>query len=508
MGVASRTLAVVVTAAITLSGCSFWSHSAGSTPDPVRQAPEAALQPFYSQQLDWRSCGGRNQCTEVLVPLDYDNPTGETVELAVLRSPSTGPRPQGSLVVNPGGPGGSGVEFAAAASSIASPELRSAFSIVGFDPRGVGQSEPLECLTDQETDALMAADPSPDTPSEIAAIEEYSAALGRGCVRDDAALAAHVDSQSVARDMDIIRATLDEPTLNYFGFSYGTLLGALYAETFPSNVGRFVLDGGIDPSLTNTQISAGQAVGFEVALDRFLADCVQRGDCPLGTSVAEARAVLEELLEDIDGEPLPTGNPQRPLTQGLAVTGIVFPLYQPKFGWPLLRVNLRRALLGDGAGLLESADMYARRNADGTYQDNGIDALNAVNCLDGTDRPDTEATTALAAEWSEVAPVFGPLLAYGNLVCHFWPIPPSGDRASVSAPGAPPILVVGTEFDPATPYEWSRALADQLTSGVLVSWRGADGHTAYRNGSGCIDGIVDTFLIEGIVPDDGTDCPS
>ena len=472
----------------------------------MRQAPDASLQPFYDQVLEWRDCGGRNQCTEVLVPLDYDNPTGETVELAVLRSPSTGPRPQGSLVVNPGGPGGSGVDFAAAASSIASPEVRSAFSIVGFDPRGVGLSDPLECLTDAETDALMSADPSPDTPSEVGALEQYSAALGEGCVRDDAALAAHVDSATVARDMDVIRAALDEPTLNYFGFSYGTLLGALYAEAFPSKVGRFVLDGGIDPSLTNTQIAQGQAMGFEVALDRFIADCVQLGDCPLGDDVEAARATLEQLLAEIDSAPLPTGDPQRPLTQGLAITGIVFPLYQPKFGWPLLRVNLRRALLGDGGGLLESADQYAGRNADGSYRDNGLDALNAVNCLDGPDRPDTQATAALAAQWASTAPVFGPLLAYGNLVCHFWPIAPAGNPSAVSAQGAPPILVVGTEFDPATPYQWSRALADQLSSGVLVSWRGADGHTAYRNGSACVDQAVDSFLIDGIVPPDDTDC--
>lgn len=497
---------VALTVAVTATGCGYFPSASRSAVDPVRQAPQEALQPFYSQVLEWRDCGGRNQCSELLVPLDYENPAAETVELAVLRSPSTGPRPQGSLVVNPGGPGGSGVEFAAAASSVASPELRSAFSIVGFDPRGVGRSDPLECLTDQQTDALMSADPSPDTPDEIKALEEYSAALGKGCVRDDAVLAAHVDSESVARDMDVLRAALDEPTLNYFGFSYGTLLGALYAETFPAKVGRFVLDGGIDPSLSNTEIARGQAVGFEVALDRFIADCVQRGDCPLGDSSDEARATVERLLAEIDADPLPTGDPQRPLTQGLAVTGIVFPLYQPKFGWPLLRVNLRRALLGDGGGLLESADQYARRNADGTYQDNGIDALNAVNCLDGPDRPDTQATAALAAEWATAAPVFGPMLAYGNLVCHFWPIEPASVPAPVSASGAPPILVVGTEFDPATPYEWSSALADQLSSGVLISWRGADGHTAYRNGSDCVDSAVDAFFIDGIVPADGTDC--
>lgn len=499
-------MASAVALGFVLTGCGYWPQTSGPASSTVRQAPAEGLQPFYEQELAWRNCGGRNQCADLAVPLDYDDPEGATVELAVLRSPSTGPRPQGALVVNPGGPGGSGVEFAAAAASIASPELRSAFSIVGFDPRGVGQSEPLECLTDQETDALMASDPSPDTPAEVAAVESHAAALAAGCLRDDAPLAAHVDSLSVARDMDILRAALDEPTLNYFGFSYGTLLGALYAETFPSKVGRFALDGGIDPSLTNTQIAQGQAFGFEVALDRFLADCIQLGNCPLGETEEEARATLEQLLSDIDEEPLPTGDARRPLTQGLAVTGIVFPLYQPQFGWPLLRVNLRRAMLGDGGGLLDSADLYARRNADGTYQDNGIDALNAVNCLDGADRPDTETTAALAAQWAQTAPVFGPLLAYGNLVCHYWPIPAARQPMSVTAQGTPPILVIGTEFDPATPYQWSRALADQLSSGVLVSWLGADGHTAYRNGSACIDTVVNSFFIDGVVPAEGTEC--
>lgn len=492
--------------ALLAGGCAPWQTVAKDDGGIARQAPDASLQPFYDQVLDWQPCGGRNLCAELEVPLDYDDPGAGTVEVAVLRSPSTGPRPQGSLVVNPGGPGGSGTQFAEAAARIASPPLRSAFSIVGFDPRGVGRSDPLECLSDAETDEFLAVDPSPDDDAEVGFLGEQVRRMGQGCLTDDAQLAAHVDTGSVVRDMDILRAALDEPALNYLGFSYGTLLGAKYAEQFPDKVGRFVLDGGIDPSLSGTDISAGQAVGFEIALQRYLRDCVEDVGCPLGGSEDEARATLEQLLANIDTAPLPTNDPERPLTQGLALTGIIFPLYQPQYGWPLLTVNLRQALLGDGSGLLEAADLYAQRGADGRYEGNSIDAIYAVNCLDNASRPGPVETAELASRWSVDAPLFGPVLAYSNLACHYWPIPGKDTPAPVAASGAPPILVVGTEFDPATPYQWSQALADQLESGVLLSWRGADGHTAYRNGSACIDDAIDTFLIEGVLPADGSDC--
>ena len=494
--------------AILLSGCANWGVVGDSETSAARQAPAQDLAAFYTQVLNWQECGGRNLCADLLVPLDYEDPAAGTVTVKVLRSPSTGPRPQGSLVVNPGGPGGSGTQFAEAAARIASPQLRSAYSIVGFDPRGVAGSDPLECLSDAATDEFLAVDASPDDENEIAILADQVSRLGQGCLKDDARLAAHVDSESVVRDMDILRAALDEPTLNYLGFSYGTLLGARYADRFPDRVGRFVLDGGIDPRLNNTEISAGQAIGFEVALDRYLQDCVASTGCPLGETVEAARAELDALLTRIDAAPLPTDDPNRPLTQGLALTGIIFPLYQPRYGWPLLTMNLRRALLGDGAGLLQAADLYAQRGPDGSYEGNSVDAIYAVNCLDSSSRPGPQETADLAAQWSEQAPLFGPVLAYSNLACHYWPIPGSGAPKSVAAAGAPPILVVGTEFDPATPYVWSQALSEQLPAAVLLTWRGADGHTAYRNGSDCIDEAIDAFLIDGVLPPEGAECPA
>lgn len=491
-----------------LGGCSAPQLGSGEDPGTgPRVAPTADLQPFYSQQLAWEKCGPGQQCATLTVPLDYADPEGETLELSVLRNLATGPDPLGSLVVNPGGPGGSGVDYAARAASAVSPTLRSSYTVVGFDPRGVKRSRPIECLSDSQRDALLAQDSSPDDPAEVELVSADADAIAEGCLSDDSELLSHISSEEVAADMDVLRAALDEEKLNYLGFSYGTLLGALYAEAFPQNVGRMVLDGGMDPSLTNSEISLGQAKGFELALRRYLSDCVAGGDCPLGSSVDEAYSRLQTFLAELDAQPLPTGDPDRPLTQGIALNAVAYPLYTPDYGWPLLTANLRLALLGDGSGLLEIVDLFARRNADGTYDDNGLEMLYAVNCLDRPAGPtDQDTTETSVAQWSEAAPIFGAPLGYSNVACERWPIEPTGKAASVSAAGTPPIVVVGTEFDPATPYEWSVALAQQLSDGRLVSRIGGDGHTSYRGGSTCIDQIVDSYLITGDAPPDGTEC--
>jgi pimeloyl-ACP methyl ester carboxylesterase len=294
--------------------------------------------------------------------------------------------------------------------------------------------------------------------------------------------------------------------LDYLGFSYGTLLGAMYADEFTDHVGRFVLDGAIDPTLSNTEISKGQALGFEVATRRYVEDCIRKGGCPLGDDPDRAMATLGEFLAGLDQKPLPTGDPDRPLTQSLAISAIIYPLYQPEYGWPLLTTSLTLALAGDGSSMLETVDIFNDRNDDGSYNGNGVDALYAVNCVDRPDRPDLAETAALAEQWSVAAPLYGAYLAYGNLPCSYWPVPATDQPAATIAAGSPEILVVGTEYDPATPYVWAQALADQLENGVLVSWLGGDGHTAYNNGSACIDQTVDDFLINGVVPPNGTEC--
>lgn len=505
-----RAVVAAVAAGAVLAGCAGiagWGPTGEGFRSPeVRVAPEPALQPYYDQTLDWSSCGSGNQCAKLRVPLDYSKPTGDTIELAVLKNPATGTSPQGPLVVNPGGPGGSGVDYAAAADVVVSPDLHDAFDIVGFDPRGVGSSDPLNCLTDPQVDEFLAADGTPDTTEEADTLVQESELLADGCMADSAALTAQIGSSNVVRDMDVLRAALNQDTLNYLGFSYGTLLGAMYADQFTDRVGRFVLDGAIDPTLSNTEISKGQAVAFEVAIGRFIDDCVKDTGCPLGTDPAKAKQTLLDFVSALDANPLPTGDPNRPLTQAMGLSAIIYPLYQPEYGWPLLRTSLTLALSGDGSSMLNILDTFNDRNSDGTYNGNGVDALYAVNCVDRPDRPDLAQTEQLAQQWSVEAPLFGAYLAYGNLPCTYWPVPATGAPQPLTAAGSPEILVVGTQYDPATPYAWAQALADQLENGVLVSWNGGDGHTAYNNGSACIDRTVDEFLIDGVVPAAGTEC--
>lgn len=502
-----RRAGVGILAIITISGCAGSQQGDdGNSISSVTTAPTTELQQFYSQQLEWEKCGPGQQCATLTVPVDYADPGGRTLELAVLRNLATGPAPQGSLIVNPGGPGGSGVDYAMKSASAVSPELRSSYSIVGFDPRGVKRSDSIDCLSDEERDEFLAQDPTPDDEADIERIATDGVQLANGCAADDAELLAHVSSAEVAADMDVLRAVLGEEQLNYLGFSYGTYLGALYAQAFPDRVGRMVLDGGIDPALSNSDISLGQALGFEVALQRYLADCVDSGECPLGASVDEAYATLQSFLADLEANPLPTSDPARPLTQGLATNALAYPLYTPDYGWPLLTANLRRALVGDGSGLLDIVDLFVRRNADGTYDDNGLEMLFAVNCVDRTDRPSMTQVQQLAAEWSLQAPIFGAPLAFSNAACERWPVPASAAPTTTPLTDTPPIVVVGTEFDPATPYEWSVALSDFFSDGRLVSRIGGDGHTAYRGGSRCVDDIIDAYLIAGTAPTDGTEC--
>ncbi|MFM2438434.1 MAG: hypothetical protein RLZ55_1253 [Actinomycetota bacterium] len=504
-----RRVALPVALSALLAGCAFsvGGPATGSFRTPEsRNAPELALQQFYDQTLAWQECGSGNECARLQVPMDYASPGAGTVELAVVRVPSSGQGRDGTLVVNPGGPGGSGVEYAEAADLVLTSDLRQAYDVVGFDPRGVGASDPLQCTTGPQLDQFIAADGSPDTPDELAAVDAESKELGARCLAADATLAANIGSANVVKDMDILRAALDQPKLNYLGFSYGTYLGALYADEFGTRVGRFVLDGAIDPTLTNTDLSHGQAVAFEVALQRYLDDCAATSSCPLGTDPAAAKQKLLDLLAKIDAQPLPTSDPKRPLTQSLALSGVIYPLYQPSLGWPLLTDALAAALRGDGAPLLDIVDRFDERSADGTYANNGLDALYAVNCVDRPDRPDLQQTEQLAGTWAQEAPAFGAYLAYGNLPCGYWPLPATGTPKAIAAAEAPPILVVGTQYDPATPYAWAEALAEQLASGVLLTWQDADGHTAYNNGSACIDATIDGFLIDGIVPPDGKVC--
>jgi pimeloyl-ACP methyl ester carboxylesterase len=476
-----------------------------STPAPdATVGVETGLEQFYEQRVVWEPCDEDFQCTVLRVPLDYDRPEGEVIDIAVLRSPATGGDRLGSLVVNPGGPGGSGLDYARAARAVVSGAVRDRYDVVGFDPRGVGESTPIDCLSDDELDDFVAADASPDDEAEIAELQAQSEALGAGCLERSGDLLPHVSTVDVARDLDVLRAVLGDEQFTYLGKSYGTSIGATYAELFPERVGRMVLDGAMDPALPREQVALGQADGFERALRAYLDECLA-DDCPLGRTLGEAQVTLDNLLAVIDAQPLPAGDESRPLTQSLAVLGIGYPLYlRADVGYPALTEALTAALAGDGSPLLTLADLYLHRDEEG-YQGNLNEAFYAVSCLD---RPDTFTVAEVQQaedRFADVSPVFGPYLAWSGLPCTIWPVEATAAPGPLTAEGAAPILVVGTTGDPATPYEWAVSLADQLASGVLLTYEGFV-HTAYRKNNDCVDDAVDRYLIEGEPPEDGLVC--
>ncbi len=467
--------------------------------------PDPALAAFYSQELTWEACEGQYECSRLEVPVDYADSEGETIELALLRMPATGADSQriGSLVVNPGGPGAPGTDYAVAAPRVFRQPILQSFDIVGFDPRGTGDSAPVDCLSDADVDAYLAADPDPDTPEEERASVEWSDRLGQGCVESTGPLVDHVTTIEAARDMDVLRAALGEPRLDYFGASYGTKLGATYADLFPERVGRMVLDGAVDVSMSSREGTLGQAQGFQRALEAYVADCVEGGDCYLGDSVDEGLQGIADFLAEVDQEPLDTGA-NRELTEGLALLGVITPLYNRDY-WFLLDDALQQGLGGDGSGLLEMADLYASRNPDGTFADNSTEAIFAINCLDDPWALPADRVARQVPRFEEVSPTLGRVFAWMLTGCGGIRAESTQQPRDIRAAGADPIVVVGTTRDPATPYEWAEALADQLESGVLVS-RDGDGHTGYNAGNECVDTAIESYLVDGAVPDDGLEC--
>lgn len=502
----SRSLRVALAAAGALTlvaGCSSSSsHSeatgAGSATTSASKAGPApsGLQSFYSQKLEWEKCD-EGECAKLRVPIDYAKPSGATIEIAVNRQKATGTK-KGSLVVNPGGPGASGVDYAAAADSIVSSGVRESFDVVGFDPRGVQRSAAITCVGDAELDDLLGADPSPDNAAEQKELLAADKSFADACKKNAGPLLGHVSTEEAAKDMDVLRAALGEDKLDYLGKSYGTFLGASYAEQFPKKVGRMVLDGVLPPDLTMAELNAGQAKGFETALDAYLASCAKESDCPLGSEPAAGKKKLQEFLAGLDDKTVRAEGDSRidRLTEGWAVNGIAAGLYD-EASWPGLTDALRGAMNGDGTLLLASGKQYAERNDDGTYNGNIMQVINAVTCLDrpaptGGVATYEKETKALAKD----APTWGSQLAWAGAICADWPVKATGEAKSVKAAGSGPIVVVGTTRDPATPYEWSERLEKQLENGRLVSYDG-DGHTAYGRGSECVDSAIDSYLLEG-----------
>jgi pimeloyl-ACP methyl ester carboxylesterase len=480
----------------------------GSYPEPTPEAgsevaPTPALADFYDQDLDWQACDD-HECATLTVPLDYAEPRGRTIDLALLRVPARAER-LGALVVNPGGPGSPGTEYAAAAGQVFGRPLLEHLDVVGFDPRGTGRSAPVDCLSDQQLDAYLALDPSPDDAGERAALLDSLDEFGQGCAATDPQLAAHVSTIEAARDMDVLRSALGRVQLDYFGASYGTKLGATYAELFPDQVGRFVLDGAVDVSATSRELSLGQARGFETALRAYVENCVQTVDsCYLGDSVESGLAAITDFLAEVDAQPIPTSD-GRQLTVGSSFYGIVTPLYVREY-WYVLSASLRAAFGGNGAGLLALADIYASRDPEsGGYTNNSAEAILAINCLDDPFAIRPGRVAAELPAFRAASPTFGDVFAWGLVGCRGQVAESTEEPLTIDGAGAAPIVVVGTTRDPATPYEWAQALADQLDSAVLVT-RDGDGHTGYNVGNDCVDDAVEDYLLEGTVPDDGLTC--
>lgn len=482
------------------------SSDAASPGSPSAEDPTAGVDPglarFYDQQVDWKNCG-LSECGTVTVPLDYSDPDGPTIDLAIARTPATG-ESIGSLFVDPGGPGGSAVDYAKAADAIVTPAVRESYDVVGLDPRGVGASAPVDCLTDEETDRLLALDGTPDSAAEEQQVEQQALAVGASCAADAAPVYAHVGTPDAARDLDIARAVVGDDVLSYLGKSYGSQLGAVYAELFPQRVGRMVLDGILPASLDLVQVTKEQAEAFEVALRDFAADCLGRSDCPLTGDVDEAVSQVQDWFAAVESAPLSSGG--RELTEPLAMYAVLANLYFPSYDYPRLRAALAAAMGEDDAGpMLAILDDRISRGPDGRYLDNSTDAFYAVTCLDRPFAGTVDDVKELAQQWQATAPTFGESLAWGLLTCKDWPATEDGPVTSTVADGSNPILLVSTRQDPATPYQWGEVVAGQLANARLLTYDGT-GHTAYTQGSECIDDAVDAYLLRGELPAEGARC--
>jgi pimeloyl-ACP methyl ester carboxylesterase len=498
-------MAILATAAgaALLAGCSLL---APPTPMVTLVDVPEGLEEYYGQQLDWKACEPRGmECTTVTAPIDWAKPGAGDIELAVVRLATDGGDRVGSLLMNPGGPGGSGVDLVQqAAEFVTSDDLRQSFDIVGWDPRGVGRSTGVACFDDAELDAFLYGVPANPAGSDAWLAEQVEAEkeFAAACAENTGPLLGHIDVESNARDMDLLRAVLGDEKLNYLGFSYGTSFGAHYAELFPQNVGRLVLDGAIDPSLGSSETFTVQMGGFENAFRAYAADCLAGANCPFNGTLDEALAQAAALFSGVEGGGL-RADDGRELTASTLGTALSYPLYD-QASWPALSQMLDELRGGDATRALQFADAYNSRNSDGSYADQSVAVYTAATCLDSVFAGGLESTKATMAAIEAAAPTVGKYVSYGDWVhidiaCQNWASPSVVTPHPIVAEGAAPILVLGTTNDPATPYAWAQAMAGQLSSGVLVTREG-EGHTAYGQGNDCIDQTVDDYLVDGTVP--------
>lgn len=473
--------------------------------------------PKVGQPVQWGPCreaggGGQSlpvpagaECGKLAVPVNYDKPDGDAATLALIRFPATGER-IGSLIINPGGPGESGIEAATGVVESLPADVRQRFDLVGFDPRGVGASTPaLWCNSDADNDRLR-ADPQVDySPEGVARIEKLTKEFVQRCVDkmgDD--FLANVGTANVAKDLDVLRDAVGDDKLNYLGYSYGTRIGAAYAEAYPEKVRAMILDGAVDPNADPIQADIDQAEAFQEAFNDYAADCAQDVTCPLGTDPAKSVAVYRDLVNPLVDKPLPTRDP-RGLGYSDAIVATIMALYSPNL-WRHLTQGLTEMTRGRGDTMLALADMYMRRDAQGHYT-NATDARVSINCVDQPPITDRAKVVEEDRRIREVAP----FMSYGDFTghapmstCAFWPVPPTSTPHSVSVPGLAPVLVVSSTGDPATPYQAGVDLAKQL-GGALLTFNGTQ-HTVVFQGEQCVDDYAAAYLIDLKLPPPGASC--
>ncbi|WP_405938716.1 alpha/beta hydrolase [Streptomyces sp. NBC_00726] len=521
-------LAATVTVLLPLAGCADGGDKETAEPTSQARAANAATgspsSGLAAQKLTWKKCpapsqaqgggkppsplpGGANwECASMKAPLDYAKPDGDTIELALIRAKAISPKKRiGSLIFNFGGPGGSGVATLPAFGT-AYDKLRTRYDLVSFDPRGVGNSDGVECETDKQLDARYQEDGTPDDAAEEKAFVQDTKRFAAACEKRSGEQLPYVGTTNAARDMDLMRQVLGDDKLYYFGISYGTELGGVYAHLFPKKVGRAVLDAVVDPTENAEESSLSQAKGFQLALENFTKDCADRGDaCKLpGSDAKEIEKGIASLLDQLEEKPI-KGIGARKLTETQATTGIAAALYS-KETWPLLEQGVDEADGGNGSLLLALADSLNGRSDDGRY-DNSAAAYSAISCADSRERFTLEQTKAKLPEFRDASAVFGNYLGWGLMGCTDWPVEGTWKTPDVSAPGSAPILVIGNTGDPATPYEGAQAMADELGEdvGVRMTYKG-QGHGAYNSGDACVQKAVGGYLLDGKAPEAGTVC--
>lgn len=506
-------IAVLTAAALSLGACATPAPEVSLAPivKPTAKSDSAidpALKAFYSQKVDWKDCGKRLLCGKVLVPTNWSDPAHGSLSIAVAYRAADIAKPLGSVIFNPGGPGASGYDWIInSVDYLGTKTLRSNFNIVGFDPRGVGLSEPkVQCFDAKKTDELLYGDNGfpLGSPQDLKSSRQMFSAFADACVKNTGPNMAFIDTVSAAKDLDILRAVMGESKLDYLGFSYGSLLGETYAALFPKKISHMVIDGVIDPTVSDSQQSVLQIKGFDLALRNYLADCLSSSDCPFKGTVPQALNRIRNFLRTLETKPLPTKD-GRELNAWVANTGLIMPLYSQDY-WPQLSQAFAEAFDGDGTTFMGLADTYNDRDSSGKYTTNLMEANIAISCLDSRQPADSSSMAKQNSRMLAASATLGRYWQFGALTCENWPYPIAKHPASYSAKGSAPILVVGTTGDPATPYGQAVSVATKvLSNGHLVTFNG-EGHTAYGRSNECVSSAVDNYFIKSIVPSSDPGC--